>query len=176
MPRTKVKLAFIDTPAKRRATFRKRTNGVLNKVKELNSLCGVDTCMVIYNQHEHGPEPQVWPSAPETNNVLNRFRMVPESERKKNMVNAKEYCEQELNKIETKLEKMRKCNKNKMLQIMHQWLVTGEVSQYFSLEDLKSLKETVDETVKDMSKKTSSLTLTKLPLPPKKRFNGVQIG
>jgi SRF-type transcription factor (DNA-binding and dimerisation domain) len=59
MARKKVNLAWIQNDAIRRATFKKRKKGLIKKASELSTLCGVDTCVVIYGPQDQKPE--VWP-------------------------------------------------------------------------------------------------------------------
>ncbi|GAU42869.1 hypothetical protein TSUD_13370 [Trifolium subterraneum] len=60
MARKKVKLAYITCNSKRRETFRKRKSGIMKKVSELSTLCGIEACVIIYDQNN--PQAYVWPS------------------------------------------------------------------------------------------------------------------
>ncbi|KAG5524841.1 hypothetical protein RHGRI_031494 [Rhododendron griersonianum] len=63
-----VKFEFIANESVRRQTFRKRRAGLMKKVSELRTLCGVDACAVIYGTPD--AQPDVCPSPPETYHVL----------------------------------------------------------------------------------------------------------
>ncbi|KAI8531073.1 hypothetical protein RHMOL_Rhmol11G0109300 [Rhododendron molle] len=63
-----VKFEFIANECVRRQTFRKRRAGLMKKVSELRTLCGVDACAVIYSTPD--AQPDVCPSPPETYHVL----------------------------------------------------------------------------------------------------------
>ncbi|KAL2458382.1 MADS-box transcription factor family protein [Abeliophyllum distichum] len=72
MTRGKIKLEYIANDAERKASFKKRKKGLLNKVHELCTLCGVQACAIIYSSYE--PEPTVWPSELDAQHVISRFR------------------------------------------------------------------------------------------------------
>ncbi|KAF5764506.1 putative transcription factor MADS-type1 family [Helianthus annuus] len=52
MTRKKVKLAFIMNDSARKATYKKRKKGLMKKVNELSTLCGIDACVIIYSPYE----------------------------------------------------------------------------------------------------------------------------
>ncbi|CAA7052359.1 unnamed protein product [Microthlaspi erraticum] len=55
MTRSKVKLEFISNDASRKNTFRKRNKGLLKKVNELSTLCGIPACAIIYSPYNTNP-------------------------------------------------------------------------------------------------------------------------
>jgi len=60
MTRKKVKLSSNVNDASIKATYKKRKNGVLNKVDELSTLCGIEACAIVYGPYE--PQLEIWPS------------------------------------------------------------------------------------------------------------------
>ena len=94
MTRKKVKLAFILNNASRKATYKKRKKGLLKKVHELSTLCGIPAGAIIYSPYD--PTPEVWPDADGIQQVIAAFRSLPELERHKNMVNQEEYLKQRI--------------------------------------------------------------------------------
>ncbi|QCD98449.1 MADS-box transcription enhancer factor 2A [Vigna unguiculata] len=84
MTRKKVKLAFIVNDSARKATFKKRKKGLMKKVSELSTLCGIDACAIVYSPYD--PQPEVWPSPMGVQRVLAKFRRMPELEQSKKMV------------------------------------------------------------------------------------------
>ncbi|MBA0573846.1 hypothetical protein Golob_001101, partial [Gossypium lobatum] len=56
MTRKKVKLAYITNDSTRKATYKKRIKGLKNKMRELSTLCGIDTCAIMYNPYKSQPE------------------------------------------------------------------------------------------------------------------------
>ncbi|KAL4325603.1 hypothetical protein GQ457_11G031700 [Hibiscus cannabinus] len=49
MTRRKVELTWITNQSARRASLRKRRVGLLKKVQELTTLCGIKSCLFMYN-------------------------------------------------------------------------------------------------------------------------------
>ncbi|XP_042476971.1 agamous-like MADS-box protein AGL80 [Macadamia integrifolia] len=111
MARKKVKLAWIQNDSARRATFKKRKRGIMKKVSELSTLCGVSACAIIYGPYE--PEPDVWPSPPEAKRVLARFRNMPDMEQCKKMLNQEEFLRQRIAKTKEQVKKYSKDNQDK---------------------------------------------------------------
>ncbi|KAM1525762.1 hypothetical protein ACFX10_010189 [Malus domestica] len=57
----KVKLAFIINNVSRKATLRKMKRGFMKKMYEINKLCDVPTCAIMYSPDES--QPDVWPDS-----------------------------------------------------------------------------------------------------------------
>ncbi|KAL2471346.1 MADS-box domain-containing protein [Abeliophyllum distichum] len=58
MTRGKLKFEYISNDSERKASFRKRKKGLLNKAHELCALCGVEACAIIFcpmNLSQFGP-------------------------------------------------------------------------------------------------------------------------
>ncbi|MBA0816876.1 hypothetical protein Gohar_001492 [Gossypium harknessii] len=49
MSRKKMKLAYITNDTKRKTTYKKRTNGLVKKVRELTTLCEIEACAIIHS-------------------------------------------------------------------------------------------------------------------------------
>ncbi|KAE8732673.1 Agamous-like MADS-box protein AGL90 [Hibiscus syriacus] len=96
MTRKKVKLAYINNDSARKATFKKRKKGLMKKVSELSTLCGIDACAIMYSPYESQPE--VWPSPMGVQRVLSKFRKIPEMEQSKKMVNQETFLGQRITK------------------------------------------------------------------------------
>ncbi|PPS08170.1 hypothetical protein GOBAR_AA12474 [Gossypium barbadense] len=88
MTRKKVKLAWIANNTTRRASLKKRRLGLVKKVMELTTLCGIEACLVIYSPDEQ--EPMVWPSQEEARRLIQKFYQVPEIKRASSSVVAKQ--------------------------------------------------------------------------------------
>ncbi|KAJ6434469.1 hypothetical protein OIU84_018060 [Salix udensis] len=56
MTRKKVKLAYITNDSARKATFKKRKKGLMKKVSELSTLCGIEACAIICSPYDAQPE------------------------------------------------------------------------------------------------------------------------
>ncbi|KAF3539463.1 hypothetical protein F2Q69_00021843 [Brassica cretica] len=89
MTRKKVKLAFIANDSSRKATYKKRKKGLMKKLNELSTLCGINACAIIYSPYDSNPE--VWPSNSGVQRIISEFRTLPEMDQNKKMTN--EACE-----------------------------------------------------------------------------------
>ncbi|CAI0406411.1 unnamed protein product [Linum tenue] len=90
MPRDKVKLEWIEDEAERRAALRKRCAGLVKKVTELTTMCGVSGMCLIYGLGEE--QPTVWPSHDEAKQMLMRSSSLSsKTSRSKNMTDQKGY-------------------------------------------------------------------------------------
>ncbi|PPE00463.1 hypothetical protein GOBAR_DD02513 [Gossypium barbadense] len=97
MTRKKVKLAYITNDSTRKATYKKRIKGLKNKIRELSTLCGIDTCAIMYNPYKSQPE--VWPSPVVVQQILSKLKTIPEMEKSKNMMNQKTFLSQKITKV-----------------------------------------------------------------------------
>ncbi|WCJ27901.1 Agamous-like MADS-box protein AGL80 [Euphorbia peplus] len=110
MTRKKVKLAFIVNDSARKATYKKRKKGLLKKVSELSTLCGIQACAIIYSPYHSQPE--VWPPSPgQVHQVLAQFKRMPEMEQSKKMLNHEGFLRQRINKANDQLKKLTKDNR-----------------------------------------------------------------
>ncbi|KAI5659363.1 hypothetical protein M9H77_28156 [Catharanthus roseus] len=93
MSKSKVKLAFIENDAKRRAAYKKCKEDLLNKVSELTTLCGINACTIIYSKFDY--EPDVWKNTLAAQQVISQFKRLPEMMKERKMLNQ----EAELDKL-----------------------------------------------------------------------------
>ncbi|XP_061340353.1 agamous-like MADS-box protein AGL80 [Gastrolobium bilobum] len=156
MTRKKVKLAFIVNDSARKATFKKRKKGLMKKVSELSTLCGIDACAIIYSPYD--PQPEVWPSPLGVQRVLAKFRRMPELEQSKKMVNQESFMRQRILKAKEQLKKQRKDNREKeMTQLMFQYLSAGKILHNISMVDLNDLAWLIDQNLKDINRRIETL-------------------
>ncbi|KAL4301710.1 hypothetical protein GQ457_10G019020 [Hibiscus cannabinus] len=137
MTRRKVELAWITNQSARRASLKKRRAGLLKKVLELTTLCGIKACLVIYSPGEQ--EPMTWPSPNETKELIKKFYFVPELERSKRTMTMEMYMTEKLSKVQYDLTKLNMKNKEAevgqyMLQIHH-----GKMMDDFNVHELEGL-------------------------------------
>lgn len=160
MTRKKVKLAFITNDASRKATFKKRKKGLMKKVGELSTLCGIDACAIIYSQYE--PQPEVWPNTLGVQRVLAQFKRMPEMEQSKKMVNQESFIRQRIAKANEQLKKQHKDNREKeMTEVMYQCL-TGKIGlQNLMIPDLNDLGWLIDQKLKEIYKRIDQISPTK---------------
>lgn len=157
MTRKKVKLAFISNDAARKATFKKRKKGLLKKVTELSTLCGIDACAIIFSPFS--AQPELWPSAVGVQRVLAHFRTMPEMEQTKKMVNQESFLRHRIAKAADQLKRHQRENREKeMTRLMFQSLVAGGLPPPgLSMVDLNDLGWVVDQKVVDVCKRMELL-------------------
>ncbi|GAV83392.1 SRF-TF domain-containing protein [Cephalotus follicularis] len=155
MTRKKVKLAYITNDSARKATFKKRKKGLMKKVNEMSTLCGIDTCAIIYSPYD--AQPEVWPSPLGAQHVLSQFKKMPEMEQSKKMVNQESFLGQRIAKANEQLKKKKKENREKeMTQVMFQCL-TGKGPHNMNMMDLNGLGWIIDQYLKEIDKRVESL-------------------
>ncbi|KAK7859523.1 agamous-like mads-box protein agl80 [Quercus suber] len=151
MTRKKVKLAYITNDSSRKATFKKRKKGLLKKVSELSTLCDIKTCAIIYSPYD--TQPEVWPSPMEVQNIIAKFKMMPEMDQSKKMVNQESFLRQRIAKSEEQLKKQQRDNREK------------EMTQNLNIVDLNDLGWVIDKSIKEIDEKIKSL-LEQQAVPP----------
>ncbi|KAF9669929.1 hypothetical protein SADUNF_Sadunf13G0015800 [Salix dunnii] len=154
MTRKKVKLAYITNDSARKATFKKRKKGLMKKVSELSTLCGIEACAIICSPYD--AQPEVWPSPLGVQRVLSQFQKLPEMEQSKKMMNQESFLRQRITKASDNLKKQRKDNREKeVTQAMFQCL-TGKSLQNLNLMDLNDLGWMIDQNLKEIHKRSST--------------------
>jgi hypothetical protein len=155
MTRKKVKLAFITNDSARKATYKKRKKGLMKKVSELSTLCGIDACAIIYSPYDS--QPDVWPNTSGVQRVISQFKRMPEMEQSKKMVNQETFIRQRIAKANEQLKKQHKDNREKEItEIMYQSL-TGKGLQNLMLSDLTDLGWLIDQKLKEIDKRIESI-------------------
>ncbi|XP_039003304.1 agamous-like MADS-box protein AGL80 [Hibiscus syriacus] len=159
MTRKKVELVYITNDSKRKASYKKRKKGLMKKVSELSTLCGVDACVIMYNPYD--PQPEVWPSPMGVQQVLSKFRQIPEMEQSKKMVNQESFLIQRNTKASEQLIKQCMINREKeMTHVMFQNLVGKDGIDGLNMMDLNDLGWLIDQNLKEVEKRIDSLTQT----------------
>ncbi|KAF7816316.1 agamous-like MADS-box protein AGL80 [Senna tora] len=156
MTRKKVKLAFIANDSARKATYKKRKKGLIKKVDELTTLCGIEACAIVYSPYD--PQPEIWPSAMGVQRVLSKFRRMPELEQSKKMVNQEGFLKQRIVKAKEQVKKQRKENREKeMTQIMYQYLSAGKILHNMTMADLNDLAWLIEQNLKEIGRRVEVL-------------------
>ncbi|CAH9081733.1 unnamed protein product [Cuscuta epithymum] len=168
MTRKKVKLAFIANDSARKATLKKRKKGLMKKVSELSTLCGVDACAIIYSPYENQPE--VWPNTAGAQRVVAQFKRMPEMEQSKKMMNQESFIRQRIAKASEQLKKVQKENREKEItEVMYQCL-NGKAAgllQSLLLTDLNDLAWMLDHNLQEIDKRMEALKKAPpAPAPP----------
>jgi len=76
MARKKVNLQWITKASSRRATFKRRRNGIKKKVDELATLCSTKVGVVLYGENQD--KPLVWPNDSEAKAMFQKFIEMPD--------------------------------------------------------------------------------------------------
>ncbi|KAH7512261.1 uncharacterized protein LOC112489112 [Ziziphus jujuba] len=163
MTRKKVKLVWIGNDSARKASFKKRRTGLLKKVSELTTLCGVSAFVVVYGPDD--TEPAVWPSRQVVAQLLARFQSVPEIERCKKMMNQESYLRERAGKMQEQLRKHSRKNKEmEMARIMHQ-IHKGKQLIEFETIELTGLVWMLEERMKEIRKRVEYFQQGPLSVP-----------
>lgn len=152
MTRKKVKLAYISNDSSRKATFKKRKKGLMKKVKELSTLCGINACAIIYSPYDSNPE--VWPSNSGVQRIVAEFRTLPEMDQQKKMVDQETFLRQRIAKASEHLKRQRKDNRElEMTEVMFQCLVGNMGMFHMNIMDLNDLGYLIEQYVKDINRR-----------------------
>ncbi|KAK7305529.1 hypothetical protein VNO77_43435 [Canavalia gladiata] len=159
MTRKKVKLAFISNETSRKATYKKRKKGLLKKIDELTTLCGIEACAIVYSPFD--PEPEVWPSQWGVQKVLSKFRTMPELEQHKKMVNQETFLQERIQKSKEQMKKQVKDNREKeMNMLMFQCLSAGTVlHENMTGVDFHDLGFMIEKNLKDINRRLETMSI-----------------
>lgn len=152
-----MKLAFIVNDAARKVTYKKRMKGLLKKIDELSTLCGIEACAIVYGPYE--PQPEIWPSPWGVQNVLSKFSMMPEMEQSKKMMNQETFMNQRVMKAKEQVKKQQKDNKQKEIALlMFQCLNAGKiVDNNMSMVDVNNLAWLIHQNLKDIGRRLEAV-------------------
>ncbi|CAL5202660.1 unnamed protein product [Lathyrus oleraceus] len=175
MARKKVKLAYITCDSKRRGTFKKRKNGLIKKIDEISTLCGIEACAIIFGESE--PQPEVWPSPMGVQKVLSRFKRLPEMEQSKKMLNQESFMKQRIQKAQEHLNKQKIDNKRKeMTHLMFQCLNAGQIFESVNMSDLNDLSWLIDLNLKQIERKIDETQVKEVVENRVENINGMEQG
>ncbi|KAI5408373.1 hypothetical protein KIW84_054269 [Lathyrus oleraceus] len=142
--------------------------GLLKKVNEISTLCGIGACVIIYG--ENSVEPEVWPPGPGTLNVVHKFRGVPEFERSKKMMDLEGFLRQSIEKSQEQLRKqMLENKKKKFTNFIDKALINkhnntdllsiNELNDLVNMNALNDLTKFIDINIKEVEKKLNSVNV-----------------
>ncbi|KAK2356732.1 agamous MADS-box protein AGL80 [Trifolium repens] len=153
MARKKVKLAFIVNDAARKASFNKRKTNLLKKVDEISTLCGIEACAIVYGPFE--PQPDIWPSPLEVQNVLSKFRSLTEFEQNRNKLNQEDFLKQRISKAQEQLMKLRRENmENEMRVLLYNSIGHSRIMrETISIDESNVLCRLIDQNLKDIGRR-----------------------
>ncbi|KAF5735031.1 Agamous-like MADS-box protein A [Tripterygium wilfordii] len=157
MARKKVNLIYITDESTRKTTFRKRRNGLIKKVDELSTLCGIQACVILYSCFDS--QPSVWPSADGANRVLRKFKNMSELDQGKRRMDQESFLRQRIEKANQQLKKQ--CLANRELEMTKVMLenLRGEssVENLMNVMDLNDLKWVIQENLKEINSSLAAL-------------------
>ncbi|MBA0753380.1 hypothetical protein Gogos_021308 [Gossypium gossypioides] len=163
MTRKKVKLAYITDDSARKATYKKRTKGLMKKLSELSTLCDINVCSIMYSPYESQLE--VWPSPMGVQQVFSKLETIPEMEKSKNMLNPESFLSQKTIKAAEQLKKHCKESWEKeMTQVMLNTICSKWVVHGLNFEALSEINLLLGKKRTDIDKRID--TLSKTPLNP----------
>ncbi|XP_022897514.1 agamous-like MADS-box protein AGL80 [Olea europaea var. sylvestris] len=156
MTRGKIKLEYIANDAERRASFKKRKKGIMNKMNELCTLCDIQGCIIIYGAHE--PQPTVWPSPLDAQQIISRFRELPEMEQTQRLFNQESYMIQRVQKSHKQAEKFQRINRLTDMEIqMHQCMAGLSSLQNAPLNDITEMGHLAERNMQDIMARMEEL-------------------
>ncbi|XP_047306556.1 agamous-like MADS-box protein AGL80 [Impatiens glandulifera] len=153
MTRNKVKLTYILNKTVRKTTFKKRRVGIVKKLDELTTLCGIEACAVIYSAFD--PQPFVWPSMDEVRRLVTKHQSLPKVDQGKRKVNQETFTMQRLEKMQEKLRRQKRENRhNKTTQIMYQSMMDPHTAMSrLNMEDFKELARVISQNLMEVERR-----------------------
>ncbi|KAL6624744.1 hypothetical protein ACP70R_032065 [Stipagrostis hirtigluma subsp. patula] len=162
MPRGKLAMELIQNPKKRKATSKNRRDGLLQKISQLETLCGVDGFLVCYGPlggaaagqqaHDGGAEAvTTWP--PDRQAVLDRiarFRATP-ADKLQHVVDVPTFLHDELAKQQRKRLRVAQCGAGERLDCWHRSL------DDLSAADLNALHDKLEDTLQRVHRRIVAL-------------------
>ncbi|CAL4892741.1 unnamed protein product [Urochloa decumbens] len=161
MPRGKLEMKLIENPKKRRATYKNRRDGLIQKASQLTTLCGVDALLVCYDDPKPAGSGQdssgavstvatTWPADREdVIRLIERYRETP-ADKIRHSFTASTYYQEELAKQQHKLLKMEQCGPD---ALSLQDCRLDDLSN----ADLGALLATLDETLRKAQRRIATL-------------------
>ncbi|KAF2910185.1 hypothetical protein DAI22_11g082500 [Oryza sativa Japonica Group] len=106
MDQVRCAMAKLTNNTAHKVTLRKRSAGLIKKVTELSILCSVKASIVVYNIDETG-DPVLWPSIEEAKDMWSKLMDMPEAVQKKWMQDSKTLLQQQIAKLQKKLDNLK---------------------------------------------------------------------
>lgn len=158
MPRGKLKLEPITDNIARNQSFKKRKKGIIKKVNELATLCGVKACAVI-NSCDN-TEPEFSPSKEGAKEVCLKFLDVLPEQRYKKMYDQERYLWERIQKEREKLMRIDEENREIEVQEVMFDLLKGKAMSPHHYSDpgfIEALNLLIDDNVNKLTHRTEFL-------------------
>ncbi|CAK9187385.1 unnamed protein product, partial [Ilex paraguariensis] len=152
----KVQYEFIANERARTRTFKKRKTGLLKKVSELQTLCGVDACAFIYSSRDS--QTVAWPSSLEAYHVLERFKNMPTGKQTCNMMDQEILLNKNLIMLDGNLKKETRKNQGlEMEQLLLRCLANENLHDFSWSKEMKIVVPFLDDKIKLVTNKIKNL-------------------
>ncbi|GER57835.1 MADS-box transcription factor family protein [Striga asiatica] len=150
MARKKVTLAYIEVDSERKASLRKRKRGLMNKAREIGTLCDVPVCVIVYSPFDE--EAEVYPSRAEAQAVVGRFYRLSEAERTRKMVNQETFTQQRILKAQAQLSRLHREKRRRELE-KYVYRCMGGSARIEDVEasDVKEIGWVINEVLRDIT-------------------------
>ncbi|CAA3027797.1 Hypothetical predicted protein [Olea europaea subsp. europaea] len=128
----------------------------MNKMNELCTLCDIQGCIIIYSAYE--PQPTVWPSPFDAQQIISRFRELPELEQTQRLYNQESYMIQRVQKSYKQAEKLQRINRLTDMEIlMHQCVACLSSLQNVPLNDITEMGRLAEQNIQDIMARMEEL-------------------
>ncbi|KAL1317883.1 hypothetical protein AAHE18_15G165200 [Arachis hypogaea] len=111
MGRGRLSMELIQKEKARKTTFVKRKNGLMKKVDEFSTLCGVDVCLIIYGPNFDGQrptKPETWPQdTDQVRRIIQKYHNTT-SDRPPRIYDVEKYYRDRVKKVEGEISKVHK--------------------------------------------------------------------
>ncbi|CAN1142216.1 MADS-box transcription factor PHERES 1 [Linum perenne] len=159
----KVTFARIANETSRRQTMTRRQKGLVKKVKELTTLCGVSALCIMYKSTVDEPaEPLVWPSDDGQVQELCQLYSIPEIQRHMHMTDQEEYLKKMIAKTQERHMKLMKKNNNMETALLMDKVQFGKGIEIMDIQEIYNMEWLLKEKINALRKKQEYVE----PLPP----------
>ncbi|XP_074307221.1 agamous-like MADS-box protein AGL80 [Silene latifolia] len=149
MGRQKVKLQYIENNTARKVTFKKRVAGLLKKAEELQILCGVIVCIIVYGPYDEAPF--VWPANhAEAARILLEYKSKPEMEHAQRKFSQEAFLKRSVTKSKEKYLRLLSRNREMEMGNVMVDLLCGKPVQQVPYNDIADLIWVIEDKKRSM--------------------------
>ncbi|KAI6673961.1 hypothetical protein NL676_001867 [Syzygium grande] len=125
---------------------------MMRKKLKLDIVCSVSEFAIIYGRANN--EPVIWPSRPETAQLLMSFQSFPDAERSKEMTTQEAYLQEKIAMYQVLLNKYKRENKNMQMDLLlRQFHQQGKSFENFTRDELCDLLSYLEEKKSELNKR-----------------------
>ncbi|KAF7818029.1 agamous-like MADS-box protein AGL80 [Senna tora] len=148
--RPRVRFEYISNEGARRSSFKKRKEGVMKKMSELTTLCGIEACAVIFSPFNPGPE--VWPNVMGVHHVVSQYRKMAGIQ-KRSVLDQQSFIKQTIAKTMHQLERLRKETRERQTEYLMHQCMAGMNLRSLSISDMYCTRRLLEKKIADIDKK-----------------------